>query len=417
MALTIVIASDFYPPFIGGAERQAQLLSRELVARGHRVAVATVWHAGLVEQEADQGVAVHRIRGLATMVPWFSKDAGRRFHPPFPEPGIVAGLRRLIVALRPDVVHANGWIAYSCAAALLGATVPLVISARDYGYSCPLRNMVRSGAPCDGPAPLKCLACSAQAYGWPKAGAAALGVFGARGLLVHKTAAVHSVSTFVEAIVRRDLLGPGEDDVASGRTYVIPSFLEEGIGAPGPDDAIYIDQLPALPFMLFVGALKPDKGIGQLLAAYRRMSSPPPLVLIGSTWPETPVSFPDGVTVLRNVPHSAVMAAWERCLFGVAPSVWPEPLAGVIREAMVKGKAVVATHVGGNSDMVVDGETGLLVTPSDVPALAAAMQRLADDAALRERLGAAGLERSALFQAQNVVGRFEQAYFQAVGHR
>src|SRR5262250_1201645 len=116
--MRILMASDFYPPFIGGAERQMQLLGQELVLAGHEVDMATVWHTGLDEQQDDRGVQVHRLKGLLTAVPWFSSDPRRRFHPPFPEPGIAWGLRRLIAQQRPDVVHASGWIAHSCAAAL-----------------------------------------------------------------------------------------------------------------------------------------------------------------------------------------------------------------------------------------------------------------------------------------------------------
>jgi len=59
MRQRILVAADFYPPFLGGLERQAQLLARELAGRGHEVAVATVWHRGLPEQEDDGGVSVH----------------------------------------------------------------------------------------------------------------------------------------------------------------------------------------------------------------------------------------------------------------------------------------------------------------------------------------------------------------------
>ena len=136
-------------------------------------------------------------------------------------------------------------------------------------------------------------------------------------------------------------------------------------GSSAEDDADdtedFLDQLPTTPYILFVGALQLHKGLGPLLAAYATLDSPPPLVLIGTVWPDTPAAFPPGVVVMRQIPHRSVMAAWERCLFGVAPSVWPDPLPGVVREAMSKGKPVVGTRIGGIPDMIEDGETGLLV--------------------------------------------------------
>lgn len=64
-----------------------------------------------------------------------------------------------------------------------------------------------------------------------------------------------------------------------------------------------------------------------------------------------------------------------------------EGLPMALLEAMSWGLAIIATPVGGIPDIVVDGENGLLVQPGDTAALAAAIKRIADDAALRQRLG------------------------------
>lgn len=64
-----------------------------------------------------------------------------------------------------------------------------------------------------------------------------------------------------------------------------------------------------------------------------------------------------------------------------------------ILEAMSVGLPVVASRVGGVAEVVVDGETGLLVPPGDPSSLAAAIERLLGDPALRNRLGAAGRAR------------------------
>ncbi len=67
-----------------------------------------------------------------------------------------------------------------------------------------------------------------------------------------------------------------------------------------------------------------------------------------------------------------------------------EGLSGAVRESLAIGRPVVATDVGGNRELVRDGETGLLVPPDDVPALAGALARLLDDRALAERLASEG---------------------------
>jgi len=412
MGLRILLASDFYPPFIGGAERQVQLLGKQLTGRGHTVRVATVWHAGLLEQEDDASTSVYRLKGLITRVPWFSKDPKRRFHPPFPDPAVVLALRRLISSFKPDLVHASGWIAYSCVVALLGKPIPMLLSVRDYGYTCAIRTLLRDGRICDGPALEKCMRCTTQSYGPVKALGAVAGIFLGRNLLLRKVTAFHSVSTFVQANVKDQLLRYGRVDTPS---EVIPSFREDG-PPDVPGDPLE-DPLPVEPFILFVGALQKYKGLEVLLAAYRQLISAPPLVLIGTVWPETPKQFPPGVIVLRNVPHPTVMKAWTRSLFGIAPSIWPEPLGNVIFEAMSQGKAVVATNVGGSVDMVVQNETGLLVPPRDANALAQAMRQLIDNPELRERLGNAAKERARLFTADVVVPRFEALYRRLIESR
>lgn len=414
--MKVLLASDFYPPFTGGSELQVEMLGQELAQRGHAVCVATVWHKGLQEHERQSGVTVYRLRGLTTSIPFFFRDPGvRRFHPPFPDPGLTSELRRIVAMARPDVVHATGCIAYSCAAALLGTEIPLVVTARDYSYSCAARTLVRNHKVCDGPRLGKCIRCASKTYGLPKAVAAVSGVYGFRGLLTSRVSAFHAASTFVGRILERDLLGRsgwGGADRRQGPT-IIPNMLRpDADGSCGHEVA---ELVSAKPYILYVGALRPHKGVDVLLEAYGRLEVPPNLVLAGTTWPDTPSEFPKGVRVLREVSHEYVMEAWKEALFGVIPSRWPEPFGNVIIEAMAKGKAVIATNLAGPVDIVVDGSTGVLVPPDDVGALAAAMQRLIADVALRQRLEIAARERAALYYADRVVPQLEKLYRRVVG--
>ena len=85
------------------------------------------------------------------------------------------------------------------------------------------------------------------------------------------------------------------------------------------------------------------------------------------------------------------------------PSTQPDPLPNSALEAAAAGCCVVAAAHGGLPEIVRDGETGMLVAPGDVAALAAALATLRDDPALRERLGAAA--------AADVRERFAPALF------
>ncbi|MGH2346445.1 MAG: glycosyltransferase family 4 protein [Chloroflexota bacterium] len=415
MPFSILMVTDSYLPLIGGATRDTQLLCRELVKRGHQVVVATAWNPGMPEQEfyADDGVKVYRIKGLAARMPWFSTDPGRRHHPPFPDPAAVWAFRRVIHKVRPDLVHSYGWITYSCAAAMWGKKIPMLLSARDYSNICAVRTLVREvpggTEQCSGPAPAKCMACATRYYrGKAKAAVAVGGVLSGRTLLNWKMSGLHSCSTYVRGVMRRHLLGKHGARLDSMPNLAIQGFRDDGSDT-APEQAI-LDRLPAEPFILFVGALRLVKGLEPLMAAYQRLAAPPPLVLMGTPQPETPKEFPPGVTVLHSVPHGTVMAAWERALFGVAPSLLAEPLGNVVHEGMSKGKAMIGTAPSGMADMIIPDETGLLVQAGNVDALADAMRRLIDDGELRERLGRAARERAGLFTADIVVPRFEALY-------
>jgi glycosyltransferase involved in cell wall biosynthesis len=81
---------------------------------------------------------------------------------------------------------------------------------------------------------------------------------------------------------------------------------------------------------------------------------------------------------------------------------------------MAAGRPVIGTATGGIVDMVVDDVTGHLVDPSDVSALASAMQKMLDDPARAAQLGRAGRDRAREFTATAVVDRIERMYARAI---
>lgn len=407
--LRVLIVTDEYPPVVGGAARNIALLANRLSRRGTAVAVATSWQPHAPAQEEDGGVRVHRIRDLTTRMRWVSADPQRHHPPPFPDPEAVLGLRRLIAEFKPDLVHAYGWMTASAAAALTGSGVPLLVSTHDYGNVCAKFTLFRNGRACSGPAPGKCLACASSTYGVAKGSVAVASTLGVRPLLRRKVKAMHSVSQFTADVVDRNLRIPGVTSV------VVPNFVENGDGE-ALDEGL-LKELPSEPFVLFVGHLRPYKGIEVLLAAYERLESPPPLVMVGTIGPDTPERFPAGATVLTYVPHATVMAIWERALFGVSPSIVPEALPSVVLEAMSKGKSMIASGIGGYEDMIEDGVSGLLVPPGTVDPLAEAMSRLSDETELRERLERGAAERAREFSPQTILPRIERLYRDTVAGR
>jgi len=419
--MRILTLTQFYPPIIGGEEEHTRALSHTLARRGHDVAVATLWHAGMPEFEVEEdGVRVYRIRSTVGRLSGLFANGGRRFAPPTPDPEALLALRRIVARERPQIVHAHNWLVRSFLPFKAWSGARLVVTLHNYYLVCARTTLLREDGLCDGPNLRKCLACAPGHYGLGK------GVVTTLGNLTFSPLERRLVDAFIavsDAVVTGNRLARG-----SAPFHVIPTLIPDdphaGARADGECTEVenaelqpYVAQLPMRPFILFAGALGRYKGVGTALQAHAELVDAPPLVLIGYPKPDFPLPTPEthpNVVVLRNWPRRAVLAAWRRCLFGVIPSLWADPCPTVTLEAMGAGKAVIASRIGGLPDEVVEGETGLLTTPGDVDALRDAMRLLLDDAALRERMGAAGLQRVSSYYASAIAERVERVFADAL---
>jgi glycosyltransferase involved in cell wall biosynthesis len=401
--MRILMVSDFYPPIIGGLERHVQTLSRELVRRGHSVAVATLAHDGSPPYEDDGGVRIYRLPGWNRLLKPFYVSTSRQFHPTAPDPGVVKHLHHVMAKERPDVVHARGWMLYSYLAIAPRYPAKLVVTLHDYSLVCPTKTFMRHGHLCDGPAYGKCVRCASEQYGSAKS------LLLCSGLAVSKR--LHRrVDHYIAISEAVRAASVGASGAPVSQVEVIPTFVPDSVFAAEPS-ARRPAFLPAEDgYILFVGALAPHKGVNVLLEAYQGLEHLAPLVLIGADYSGSPIHYPPNVTVARDVAHTDVMAAWQHAALGVVPSIWPEPLGQVAVEAMARGKPVVASATGGLQEVVQDGMTGLLVPPGDVSALRAALRELLLDPARRDHMGRLARERARGYTVGAVVGRIERAY-------
>jgi len=163
--------------------------------------------------------------------------------------------------------------------------------------------------------------------------------------------------------------------LGAGEVRVIPS---------GVDIPAEVGRETSPPEVLYVGRLSPEKGILDLVTAADGM----PLIVAG----DGPLR--DRVPgALGFVPHHELSALYARAAVVACPSR-REGFGVACADAMAHGRPVVASAVGGLLDLVIDGETGLLVPPGDVERLRAALQHLLDDAESRGRMGGAARARA-----------------------
>ena len=169
---------------------------------------------------------------------------------------------------------------------------------------------------------------------------------------------------------------------------------------------------------MFLGRLNRDKGVPELAQAFSRLPEQCHLALVG----------PDEEGMAEGIRAWAGDAASRVHLVGPTIEPWRflaaadvfclpshrEGFGTSAIEAAACGVPAVATRIYGLTDAVVEGETGLLVPPGDVDALAGAMRRLAEDVELRRRLGEQARERAIRDFSSEQVTRAWMDYYSAL---
>src|SRR6202165_5618743 len=171
--------------------------------------------------------------------------------------------------------------------------------------------------------------------------------------------------------------------------------------------------------LLFVGRLEKRKGLGVLLGAYEQLKQRLPalrLIVVGDGRMRKGY---DGYIESQRIPD-VVMAGYvspeelpryhaSADIF-CAPNTGKESFGIVLLEAMAAGLPVIATDIPGFSHVVSPGRHGILVRRDDPVSLASAINLLADDQGLCERLGAEGRVAAASYSSDRVVNQVIGVY-------
>jgi glycosyltransferase involved in cell wall biosynthesis len=371
----LVISGLFPPNTIGGAEFSAWNLARALVAKGCEVAVLTTAYSpdAAVRDVLEDGMRIWRVwpprnypvthvieQSAISKAWWHTQD---HF-----EPRNLRSLRELLEVFQPDIasVHLLTGLGFNLLGELGDRDIPVMFALHDLSLTCLRSSRFKHGH-----------VCRAQCTGCRLSGAW-------KRHMVKKVRRIgfYSPSAANLAAVDRDMPLGG-----------YPCLV-----APDPNSYPAATVVPVrgrVPRFLYVGRIHETKGVHILLAAAERLAGERDftLTIVGDgpsagalrrqyanrAW----LSFTGQVSQQEVSNHMALSDVL--CV----PSIWLEPLGGVIVGGLGQGMAILASRTGGIPELIEDGVNGLLVEPGSIDAWATEMAMLMDRP---ERLASLRLE-------------------------
>jgi glycosyltransferase involved in cell wall biosynthesis len=429
----ILVITDRYPPDThGGAEVSLHLTLRKLNQIGVPISVAALSdaHRSRVKEQVD-GIDVYRIpftnvwppqlfsyRGRLRFLP--SKkirkairtaltDIGylvansttplsRRFknlilHDRLRTPPImdrdavemgptVQILRQLIRELEPTIVHADNYRSITYAAAACTRQTKLSVLIRDNRFFCAERGQATNiaGAICT-TCELGCVPSSKTAAYQREL---MLDSMRFRKECLRRADKVLVTSEFLKAQIGRDF----------PCVAVVPNPIDMPDEVAKAQDGIEAAWPPEI---LCVGMVNQNKGqliLAQLLEFFRRELGDFRLCIAGRGQLLGAISrMAQGLEMSHNLfapgflSRAEIYKMYARATVVACPTVWPEPFGRAPLEAGLSRKPVVAFAVGGLTETIINGETGLLVPPHDIEQFGRAVVRIVKDPSLARRLG------------------------------
>jgi glycosyltransferase involved in cell wall biosynthesis len=199
---------------------------------------------------------------------------------------------------------------------------------------------------------------------------------------------------------------------------------DTGIAHSGIDPSFLEQRAPEREWewrLLYVGRLDERKGIGTVVEALAALPDASLRVVGSGNDAERArlesligqLGVGDRVQFAGAVPRSALPGEYAAADAVVFPVVWSEPWGLVPLEAMAIGRPVIATGRGGSGEYLRDGENCVLFEAGEPASLAAAVERLAADAALRSRLREGGFAVA----PQHTEVQFNDAVLAELEHR
>lgn len=375
MVMRVLVLSNYYPPFeLGGWGQLTFDVAQRLQGRGHDVLVLTSRH-----RQDDLTVAEPGVRRLLhlespdhiTYRPTYTMTHRRH------EAENRVFLQQAVADLQPDVIYVNG---------MWNLPVSLAQEAERLRPGRVIYYMA-SYWPAETDAHTAYWQDLADGWRrWPKQVAGALLTRGWIQATPRNALDFRRVLCVSDYLRRRIV---AEAEIPAAKTRVVHNgidlddFRQRPLPAPG-------DPLK----ILYAGRFSPDKGVHTILESLSHLQPDdlPPgsgVTLVGSGAPAYEARLkalaatlpdPDLVTFRGFVPRTEMPAILHDHNVLVFSSIWPEPLARMVQEAMAVGLIVVGTETGGTPEILFDGENGLTFPAGDAAVLAEKLRWLAHHA-------------------------------------
>lgn len=351
MPMRILMAHNYYK-LRGGEDQSFESEASLLEARGHHVIRHTRLNHAVDLMSASQ---------IARRSIWSSED--------------YTEVRKIVEREKIDVLHVQNFfplISPSVYDAARAGGAAVVQSLRNYRLLCPNGLFFRDGKVCQD--------CATKVFAWPgvlhgcyRASRTASAAVAAMSFM-HRVRGTWSdrVDRYIAltAFTKSEFVRSG---FAADRISVKPNFLnfDPGAGAGQGGYAVY------------VGRLSPEKGIDTAISAWRVLSMPLGLKIIGTGPMESELksraSDDRRIEFLGHRELSEVLGIIGEAAVLIFPSEWFETFGRVAIESYAKGTPVIAAAIGAVAEVVENEVTGYLFSPGDAEGLAKQVNRLVSD--------------------------------------
>jgi glycosyltransferase involved in cell wall biosynthesis len=397
----IVVANSFHYRRGGDSNHFLDLIA-ELERRGHDVAVFSMQHPqNLPSRWSEYWVPYVEFRGDLTVLDrvragWRSvrsAESGRK-------------MTSLLADFKPDVVHFHSvqhHLTLAAVEACLSAPIPVVWTLHDYRTVCPATSLLRATEVCE--------RCAGGRFWHGIAGRCKSG---------EVTRSLASVAESYLARLRRTL-GRVDCYVAPSR-FLASKVVEMGLPArrieivPNP---VYGEAAPVdageRRGLLYVGRLSAEKGVDCLIEAVAGLENATLSVVGDGPELERLSALADSldadVSFEGWADATGVRARMGEAELLCVPSVWYENCPGVVLEAVIAGLPVVASDIGGLTELLEEGQAGWLAPPGDPAAWCRTISKaLGDKARTAQQATRAFARVRARHDPERYVQRIEGIY-------